>query len=433
MQLYRRPLATFGKVIDEGHFLFAAIAAAVCMVLLQAPRDIEFWRDASHTQAHAAPHQPPATDSDNDGHDVPVRENAAPPGFAKMDVGAAVDSLTAHSLRYFPGLIAVTLCFVPVTILAITMWESLGGPMTILFRDYLTLLVCVLLAWTAAYLPLAAGRAILVFANAPASSHPGYWWVSHLYFLSLSVCAVRMVFGTSFGHAVAAAAGGWAGAVGGLCLYSVVGGGASWLASPFMLYYLYRYVQPDWGAWGVSLRSRQRLKEQLENATLNPRDADAHYQLGLIYQQRRQFVQASERYLQAIEIDRAFADAHFQLGRIARETGRFDDAVRHLAAAAKADDKCSTNEVWREMGVAHLLAGRFGEARAVLEKYLERRPYDPEGQCWYGRVLAKLGLREEARQAFRDAIEAVRTMPKGRKRQVGTWGSQAGKDLRALG
>ena len=453
VQLYRRPLAAFGKVIDEGHFLFAVIAALICTVLLHAPRDVEVWRTMAagkeYYKAHKAEFDAEVAKAkqnraavkaanrtrgnDDDDDDTPSPAAIQPVGFAKVDVGMAIDSLAGHTLGYLPGLFAVALCFVPVTIVAITLWESLGGLMTILFRDYLTLLICILLAWTAAYLPLAAGRAILVFGNMPASSHPGYWWASQLYFLALSVCAIRMVFGTSFGHAAVAAAGGWAGAVGGLCLYSVVGGGLSWLASPFMLYYLYRYMQPDWGAWGVSLRSRQHLKEQLENATMNPRDADAHYQLGLIYQQRRQFMPAIERYQKAIGIDPAFADAHFQLGRIARETGRFDDAIQHLEAAAKADDKCSTSEVWREMGVAHLLSGRFHEARAALEKYLERRPYDPEGQCWYGRVLTRLNLPEQARQAFRDAMEAVRTMPKGRKRQVSTWGSQAGKELRALG
>jgi hypothetical protein len=53
LQLYRRPLATFSKVIDEGHFLFAVCAALACAVLLQAPRYIEFSRELAGARAYA--------------------------------------------------------------------------------------------------------------------------------------------------------------------------------------------------------------------------------------------------------------------------------------------------------------------------------------------------------------------------------------------
>jgi hypothetical protein len=323
LQLYRRPLATFSKVIDEGRLPFAAIAALLVMFLLQIPRSIEATIAAAQAQ------------------DVPAR----PPL-----VLFAIDLFTAHApFHYFPALAAVALCFVPLAILTITLWDSLGGFATILLRDYLTLLVCVLMAWTAAYLPLALGRAALFALSVPAAAHPAFWWVSNLYFVVLAVCAIRTVFGTGFGHAAGAAAVAWAGSIGGLCLYSVVGGSLSWLASPFILYYLFAMLRPDFRSFGVSLRSRQRLKEHLENSTLNPRDADAHYQLGLIYQQRRQLAQAMERFKKAVEIDPSAADAHFQLGRIARQMGQFDEALDHLRAAARYDDKCSASEVWREI------------------------------------------------------------------------------------
>src|SRR5262249_10686048 len=131
--------------------------------------------------------------------------------------------------------------------------------------------------------------------------------------------------------------------------------------------------------------------------------------------------------------DPTSADAHYQLGCIARRTEKLDVALDHLRNAARYDDKCSSSEVWREIGVVCLLKGESRDSVEALAKYVERRPDDPEGQCWSGRGLVKLGMHEPARQAFTDAIEAVRTMPDCRKRQVSTWGSQAGKELRALG
>jgi hypothetical protein len=64
--------------------------------------------------------------------------------------------------------------------------------------------------------------------------------------------------------------------------------------------------------------------------------------------------------------------------------------------------------------------------------YGERRPYDPEGACWHGRVLASLGDVERARAAFDQAIEAVRTMPTAWRRQVQEWESEAWRERRKL-
>jgi len=42
------------------------------------------------------------------------------------------------------------------------------------------------------------------------------------------------------------------------------------------------------------------------------------------------------------------------------------------------------------------------------------------------------GYREEARAAFRQAIESVRTMPAARKRQVRNWESEARREMKKL-
>ena len=71
--------------------------------------------------------------------------------------------------QYFTSLIAMAICFVPGVIVLLTYWGNLGGFSTVLFRDYVALLVCALLAWTAPYLLLAAANAALRSAgHAPA-------------------------------------------------------------------------------------------------------------------------------------------------------------------------------------------------------------------------------------------------------------------------
>jgi tetratricopeptide (TPR) repeat protein len=440
LKLYRNPLTAFSEIIDGGRVLFAVCAALAALFLLQLPREIELLRNMAKADAYMAAHRaeieaaqaelernPPADLLDEPGDEEEYSSRA-------FRLTSAVDQFTAQSpYHYLSGLSAIALCFVPIAILVISAWQSLGSFGRVLSRDYLALLVCVLFAWAAAYLPLALGRAVLVAFQAPAANHPALWWTAHAYFIVLSIFAIRMVFATDLGHAAGATACAWAGSIGGICLFSLTGFGLPWLMSPCLLYYLYSSAQGTVLGFGNHFRSRQNLKRHLETATLNPKDADAHYQLGLIYQQRRQFAMAAERFTRAIQIDPSSADAHHQLGCIARVTEKFDEAIEHLRTAVRYDDKCSSSEVWRELGVAFFLKGQFAESREALAKYVERRPYDPEGLCWYGRALAKLGLHDAARQAFNEAIESVRTMPDARRRQVRAWGSEATKELRALG
>jgi cytochrome c-type biogenesis protein CcmH/NrfG len=449
LRLYISPLKTFSCILDEGSLIFAAIAALAVILGLQVPRVAEYQRlryqqimqrITARKQALAAEHaksakQQPAESSDaENGEDDEAYNGLAETmtmiGGMRHENPVAV--FIGQTPTYVTPLAALAICFVPMTILVLTFWDNLGGFSTILFRDYMALLVCCLLAWTAPYLLVTLANTALGAARSPLYSHPAFWWAAQVYFLALAALAVRTLTGTKFVHAAGASAGGWVAGVGGIWVYGTFGNVSGYLASPFVLYYLYRGLSPQLSGLGTGLTSRQRLKRGLENATLNPRDADAHFQLGLIYMQRRQHESAIERFRKAIEVDPSEPDAHYQLGRIAREQGRYSEAVAHCREAARLDDKHSSSEVWREIGIASFLGDNGDEARQVLERYLERRPYDPEGLCWYGRVLAKLGLHDQARSAFEQAVESVRTMPSARKRQVRCWEAEARREMKRL-
>jgi len=321
-------------------------------------------------------------------------------------------------------LAAVLVVFVPVVILlrAVSGHRGFG---VLMRSDYSSLLLCVLIAWAAAYLPFAVVGFFLPFG--PLLVIP-----ANLYFVVLAAFCVRTVFGTGFGAAIGLSIVGSVAAIGGIALSDLAGGMKYYLMSPFLLYYGYSMFGSDVRSLGEGLRGRQHLRQQMEIATTNPRDADAHYQLGLIYQQRRQYTEAMARFQKAIEIDPTEADAQFQLGRIAREQGRFDDAIRFLKTAAGLNEKLSSGEVWRELGAAYFGASRLEEAAAALQKYTERRSYDPEGLYWYGKTLAALGKSAEARDAFGQCIEAVDTMPKHRRAEVRRWKGLAKTELKTV-
>ena len=167
------------------------------------------------------------------------------------------------------------------------------------------------------------------------------------------------------------------------------------------------------------------MRRQLEVAKLNPLDWDAHLQIGLIQAQRRQFTEAEASFKRAITIAPDEADAYFHLAKIMREQGRLEEAMTALRTAASLDEKLSGSEVWRDLGAVALLADHPEEAQPALAKYVQRRPYDPEGLYWYGKVLKKLGQPAAAKEALEQSLEAVQTAPshqRGRTSEVGFGG-----------
>ena len=197
------------------------------------------------------------------------------------------------------------------------------------------------------------------------------------------------------------------------------------LASPFLLLMLFFLLRGYLAEASKTQRARASFKQNLEAATLNPADSSAHYNLGLIHQQRGELDAARERFERAIQIDAEEIDAHYQLGRIALQQKRYADAVRHFEQVVSRDPSHSQHEVWREVGATYLAAGQFDDARDALERFLDKRPSDPEALYLMGRAHAGLGHRREAANLMQACIEAVKTAPAYKYRADKRWLNEA--------
>jgi tetratricopeptide (TPR) repeat protein len=202
------------------------------------------------------------------------------------------------------------------------------------------------------------------------------------------------------------------------------------LASPFLLIILFLLIRGYVSNVTRSQRARESFKQNLEAATLNPADASAHYNLGLIHQQRGELEAARERFERAIQIDEEEIDAHYQLGRIARAQKRFADAIKNFEQVVARDQSHSQHEIWREVGATYIAAEQFEDARYALEQFLEHRPSDPEGLYLMGRAHAGLGHRREAASSMQACIDAVKTAPAYKYRADKRWLNEAQQYLR---
>ena len=203
------------------------------------------------------------------------------------------------------------------------------------------------------------------------------------------------------------------------------------LGSPFLLLMLILFLRGYVGDIFKTQRSRAAFKRNLEAATLNPADASAHYNIGLIHQSRGELEAACERFQRAIQIDADEIDAHYQLGRIARQQKRVADGIGHFEQVVARNPAHSQYEIWREVGATYNAAGQYDDARTALETFLEHRESDPEGLYLAGRAHAGLGHRREAASLMEACINAVKTAPAYKYRLEKRWLNEAQQFLRS--
>src|SRR5262245_59989896 len=359
LRLFYRPVSTMGRIIDEGHWVYAAvIEAALSMLFHFSVTRIIYdnygavYRELPKSELRTAEQIKEA-----------MKHNAGASFNADAYDEVDYEAIAAHQQRFvfdthplplvgmhgwwfvsfappsfFTAVMGIAVLYVPLLILLVSMSGANASFSVLLRRDYGPLLTCALMAWAAAHLPFALFGLTLERLHLSEKTALGLWLASAVCFGLLMAIGLRMLFGieyrkglvlvsiASFSFAIQAK------------LFMFV---SPYMFSPFLLYYAYSMFRGDIGDIGFSLRQRQSFRRSMEAATINPRDGSAHYQLGLIYQYRRQYGEAISRFENAVKIDNEETDAHFQLGRIAREQGRLQEAINYFGVVLGQDDKHS--------------------------------------------------------------------------------------------
>jgi Tfp pilus assembly protein PilF len=344
---------------------------------------------------------------------------AASLAFESGNLWLAVAMACGSSLLWSRSLLGAGLVggvLVTASILILSFWENLGQPQRVLYRDFMPVLTGVFLAYTAVELPLG-------WIPGPVG------FLRILPFLAFAAFVLRTTLGVDYWKALVTVV---------LCVPLMFGAMALffsarhiffWLASPWILYYVFMLLGTDITRGAQAFRARQNFQRMLQAATVNPNDADSQYQLGLIYVQRRNDPEAESRFREALRIDAQDADYHFHLGRLLVRRSAWDEALDHLHQSARLNPQTSSYEVWREIGMVELNRNQPELARAALEYYVHHREYDPEGLYHYGVSLKRLARMDEAQAAFRKAVEAARTAPAYRRHEVRAWEKKAAAEI----
>jgi tetratricopeptide (TPR) repeat protein len=349
-------------------------------------------------------------------------------GFQTLSGPLASAAITAAMVVLF-----VAVVYVPFAILIANLFERRASFSLVIREEYAGVVSCALLSLVGSLLVTFPVAILIGWQSGQLKGDVALGYLILLFVMPLPIFAALMTItvGTSFRIGWAAAAVTTLISFLSLLGIPLLATAANFVcASPFLLLLLLFLLRDRIDEFIGATRSRQAFKQNLEAATLNPADASAHYQLGLIYQKRGQQDAAVASFQRAAEIDPEEVDAHYQLGRIARQQGRLNEAILHFERVVQLDPAHSQNEVWRETGLVYYDAGQFQDALEMFDKFLGKRPSDAEARYWRGMTLYKLGRENEAAQEMQNCVESVRTAPAYKYRFDRRWMNLAENFLR---
>jgi tetratricopeptide (TPR) repeat protein len=129
--------------------------------------------------------------------------------------------------------------------------------------------------------------------------------------------------------------------------------------------------------------------------------------LATTYLAQDQEEKSRDLYMQVLQTETNNVGAMVGLARIAVRDGDLSSATNWLNRAQAAGAPAS--ELATEKALAHVQAGDLGEARAILERLLERSP--DSGRAWA--ILASLRLQQGDELGFEDAVMRLRSVSGG--------------------
>ncbi len=167
--------------------------------------------------------------------------------------------------------------------------------------------------------------------------------------------------------------------------------------------------------------SERDFHRRLQQLTLNPQDADAQHQLGLIHLKRGNLDAAAGYFEHAIKIDPACAEYHYWLGRACESKGDWRHALEEYEETYRINPEHGLGDIFREVGKAYLHTGNLEKAAEFLEYFLESRGSDPEGRYWLAVTCQKLGKPEEMRVQLNTILEQARSNPRFFRKENRQW------------
>ncbi len=151
----------------------------------------------------------------------------------------------------------------------------------------------------------------------------------------------------------------------------------------------------------------------LKAISINPELPDAHYQLGVIYLNEKDYTRA-ERSFREVQKYKDDSEAFARLGRVYQLTQQYDKAVTALKAAISVNP--NNLAAMNDLGINYLYLQDYANAAQVLRKVYEARPDDPNVCYLLGTALSMNSL--TAQEAVTLLSKSISLMPQNVKAYI---------------
>jgi len=133
-------------------------------------------------------------------------------------------------------------------------------------------------------------------------------------------------------------------------------------------------------------------REYLSVLTMKPNFAEAHMNLGLVYQLQDHIPDAMAEFRRAVRLKRTLTGANFFLGVDYCKAGEGTKAIPYLKAAARQEPQ--QPDIWSWLATAQELSADFHAEAATLEKALSLQPRNVDLLYLLGHAYERLGKEE---------------------------------------
>lgn len=144
--------------------------------------------------------------------------------------------------------------------------------------------------------------------------------------------------------------------------------------------------------------------ELLEALSISPEYADAHHDLGLVFERQEKLRHAEHEFQEAVRIDDQRADSYYRLAQVQWKLGKQQEAIANFVAAVETESGSIPSQLQLAFIVRH--QERWAEAAARYQAVLDASP--PQQQAVAASAGLALVLATATDDAVKNPAEAVR-------------------------